>query len=144
MKGGTKVGKLLYCDQCASARGLEIQENKTIKGTCELCQKRIDFLNEKFSSKNGSRSVNIGAFKVKKLEGFLPGLPPQSVHPNMPYRIISNMTIYFPSIKEGKGKRSIIVADHESGEQIQLIFKNSSFNHKLVGTINGEEFIPTS
>jgi hypothetical protein len=138
------VSKLLYCDQCASDRGLEIQEKKVIKGTCEVCQKRIDFLNEKISGRNGKRSVNIGSFQVKKLEGFLPGLSPQSVHPNMPYRIISNMTIYFPSIKEGKGKRSIIVADHENGEQIQLIFRNSSFSHKLVGTINGEEFIPAS
>ena len=134
--------KIVYCDQCAKAYGLEIQKVKKTKGSCQICQKRIEMLNETTVKEQIGKTMTTGPFKVKRLGKFIPGLPPRMVHPNMPYRIISDMTIYFPSIKESNGKRSIIVADQKNGDQIQIIFGNSEFKQKLIGTIDGETFTP--
>ena len=139
------MGKTLqYCDLCAKVHNLEVQANKAVKAECEICHKRIEPLNEIVMESQEFTTIQAGHFEVTQLDNFIPGLPANVVHPNLPYQSISNMMLFFPSIKDGNGKKSIIVADQETGEQVQIVFGKDDFKPVLVGTVsaNGEKFTP--
>ena len=133
-----------YCDNCGKAHNLEIQEVKGDKSECEICHKRIEPMNQLTMESTDYATIQAGMFQVTQLANFIPGLPASVVHPNLPYQTISNMMLFFPSIKDGNGKKSIIVADQETGEQVQIIFGNGEFKSVCVGIIEaaGEKFVP--
>jgi len=137
--------KFRYCNQCAKANDLEITEVKPVKGECEICRTRIDFLNEVDVEKNDYTKIQAGSFKIVQLDNFVPGIPAKSVHPNLPYRTMApDMAMYFPSIDDGDGKKSIIIANPITGEHIQIFWDESNFKKTLVGRVNatGGALIP--
>ena len=135
---------LQYCDLCAKVHKLEVQAVKTVKAECEICHKRIEPLNQVVMESQEFTTIQAGHFEVTQLDNFIPGLPANVVHPNLPYQSISNMMLFFPSIKDGNGNKSIIVADQETGEQVQIIFGKDDFKSVLVGSVNanGDKFTP--
>jgi len=135
--------KFRYCDQCAKAHNLEVMAVKPVKGECEICHKRIERLNEADVEKNDYTQINAGSFRVVQLDNFVPGLPAKSVHPTLHYRTMApDMAIYFPTLEDGDGKKSLIIANPLKGEQIQIFWDEYEFTSKVIGTIVNEELVP--
>jgi hypothetical protein len=57
------------------------------------------------------------------MPGFLPGMNPANIHPNLPYKIQSqDLVFYFPSIGDDpKRRKMFIVANPKLGEQFRVI-----------------------
>lgn len=121
-----------YCDRCAQDNALPIQDEKHVKSTCQLCLRVIGPMNETIEEKyipNDiiSEPINIGAFEIKQLPNFLPGMNPKDIHPNLPYKIQSqDLVFYFPSAQDDPLRRkTFITANPKKGEQFLTIITNS-------------------
>lgn len=122
---------LLYCDPCATAKGLPIDDDKCVKATCQLCHAFSGPLNESIEedvipNNISSESINIGSFEIKQLPNFLPGMNPKDIHPSLPYKIQSqNLVLYFPAAKDDPLRRkTFITANPKKGEQFLTILNN--------------------
>lgn len=117
-----------YCDRCAHHNGLPIQMDKHVKSTCQLCNNFIGPLNETVEDDHvpnniSTEEIKVGAFKIQQLPGFLPGLNPKNIHPNLPYDIKSqDLVIYYPSIDDDpKSRKTLIITNPKRGEQFKII-----------------------
>jgi len=116
---------LNYCDKCGKVHNLPIQECKEIIGECQICLRYIGKLNQTDISLKGDEiSHSFGSFMVRNLPGFLKGLQAQAVHPDLPYKFMADeLVIYFPSMKDDGGRKSIIVSNLKRGEEIQVFIE---------------------
>jgi len=108
-----------YCDKCAEEQNYP--KTDKIKGGCDLCR-RIGLINQientaiidltNFNKETWSG----GGFKVEQITPFPVGQRRETVHPNLTYKILTGrIVIYFD-------KHIIVLADTETGQQIQITF----------------------
>lgn len=121
---------LHYCDKCAGNKGLPIDSEKIVKGTCNICNQFSGPLNEVQQESVVPNDImkdiiEIGSFEIEQLDNFLPGMNPKDIHPTLPYKIHSqDLVMYFPALKDDpEGRKTIIVANPQLGEQFIIRIK---------------------
>jgi len=133
------VKMLSYCDKCGAAHGLPIQSegNKKVRGECAICHMFMGALNETAQESNDTlESMNFGSFKVVRLPDFLPGLSPNQIHQFHTYQVQTpESVIYYPTINDGNGMKSIIIANPKKGHQIQVFWNEKISKTPPIATI---------
>lgn len=132
------VSLLMYCDKCGAVHGLPIQSDKKSRGECSICHRYTGALNETTQEVNETlESMEFGSFKVVRLPNFLPGLSASQIHIGHTYQAQTpESVIYFPTINDGNGLRSIIIANPKLGEQIQVFWKGKISKNPPVARID--------
>jgi hypothetical protein len=127
---GTKKS-LLYCDPCGKGNNLPIDPDKVVKGTCQLCNKFMGPLNEVMEEDYVSNDISqevlkVGTFEIQQMPNFLVGMNPKDIHPNLPYKIISqDLVFYFPSLSDDPLKRkTFITVNPIQGTQFKTTMVN--------------------
>jgi hypothetical protein len=139
--GGVKMVKMLsYCDKCGQSHGLPIQSEgeKIVKGECAICHMFMGALNETSQEANEElKSMDFGSFKVERLPNFLPGLSPSKIHQFHTYQVQTpESVIYYPTINDGNGLKSIIIANPKKGHQIQIFWNEKIIKNPPVARID--------
>ena len=109
---------MLYCDTCAKMFDYHIQEQKTIKGECELCHQRLGGMNVLDLKFDDSPKVLLheGGFLIRSISNFPVGLKTTDIEPTMPCKVIGkDVVIFF-------GTNKVILARPSMGTKIEISF----------------------
>lgn len=137
--------KIIYCDKCANENGLPIQSSKHVKATCQICSMFVGPLNEAIEedvipNDITGEPVEIGSFKIERMNNFLPGMNPANIHSSLPYEIKSqDLVLYYPSIEDdSEGRKTLIVANPKVGEQFKIILPESRKSRNVGMVVDSE------
>lgn len=116
-------GCMLYCDRCGKEREYPIQEDKTKKGSCEICHAIAGPMNytpdeELPISDIVPYAVDMAGFEIQEVKGF-PVRPPRTdfINPGNPHTRFSGGIVFIM-------KDCIQVAIPETGKRIQIRIKH--------------------
>lgn len=115
---------LLYCDQCGTKHGYDIDIPKVYKGECGLCHRRLGPMNV-MSEEDVEVLVNgiktdiheVAGFSIQEVKGFPKGIKIDTIEPQMVnHRMVSPTCVVF--FDAGK----MVIANPETGKRFKITF----------------------
>lgn len=113
---------LLYCDDCGTKNGYDIDTPEKKKGECQLCRRRLGSMNVMNTEDvqalvNGITPdiLNVAGFQVQEVEGFPVGTKTEAIEPRMVTHKMAadNCVVFFDPGK-------IIIANPATGKRFQI------------------------